>query len=156
MPKLVIVRHGQANPGADHDAERTLTPAGEKEALLAGEWLAGVISAGRLNEPQLLSSPYRRAMQTAEFINRSLDVQMQLASWLTPDTPPLTVADQIINASSDLILVSHQPLVGRIDSLMVDGQDLGQMWATAECHILEADLFAPGCMQLLSSWYPRH
>ena len=151
MPKLVIVRHGQANPGADHDAERTLTATGEQEARLAGEWLAG-----RLHAPRIYSSPYRRAFQTAGLIATELQTEVQTMPWLTPDIAPNLVADQIINANSDLILVSHQPLVGRIESLMVDAQDLGQMWATAECRILEADLFAPGCMQLLSSWYPRH
>ena len=151
MPRLIIVRHGEANPGADHDAERTLTPTGEQEAIAAGQWLAEV-----LPDANILCSPYRRAQQTAELINQSLQGPLQLASWLTPDTSPVDVADQIINATSDLILVSHQPLVGRLESLMVNARDLGQMWATAECRVLDADLFAPGCMQLIKSWYPRY
>ncbi len=151
MPRLVIVRHGEANPGADHDADRTLTPSGEHEAVAAGQWLAQ-----SLPDATILCSPYRRAQQTAELINQSLQVPLQLAPWLTPDTSPVDVADQIINATSDLILVSHQPLVGRLESLMVNARDLGQMWATAECRVLDADLFAPGCMQLIKSWYPRH
>ena len=53
MPRLVIVRHGEANPGADHDADRTLTPSGEHEAVDAGQWLAQT-----LPDAAILSSPY--------------------------------------------------------------------------------------------------
>jgi broad specificity phosphatase PhoE len=98
---LGVVRHGQstgnlaaiAAEGAgvevvdieQRDADVTLTPAGREQASAVGRWLAGLPAGQR---PQLVvSSPYRRATETAELALAALaDLE---------DTPPLRVDERI-------------------------------------------------------------
>lgn len=147
--KLIIVRHGAAMPGADHDAERRLTPEGEIQAEHAGKWVTS-----RLPEARVISSPYRRAVQTAAAIARELDAEVHEFPPLTPDSEPQGVIDGLMNEHGDLVLVSHLPMVGRLAALLVDGQVYDQPWSTAECWLLEGDLIAAGCMQVVAVWYP--
>lgn len=148
MPRLFIFRHGTAVPGMDLDSERTLTPAGENEALCAGAWLAPLLS----EDTRLIVSPYLRAQQTAQ----ALATPFELETWaeLTPSGDPGGISELLIEETRDVIVVSHLPLVGRLASLLVDGRALDQPWSPAEGWVLSGDLFAPGCMTVAQIWYP--
>lgn len=151
MPKLIIVRHGAAVFGADQDESRQLTSHGEMEATYAGEWIKRHIS---LASPKLISSPYLRAIQTAQVIANSTGVTCETKEFLTPDNSPIRVVDFLLEETSDLILVSHQPLVGRLASLLVNGLDSPDVWQTAECRMYSGDIMASGCMTHEKSWLP--
>ncbi|WP_370314309.1 phosphohistidine phosphatase SixA [Thalassolituus sp.] len=147
--KLIIIRHGAAVAGADHDSERRLTPEGKVQAAHAAAWVAG-----RLPGARILSSPYRRAVQTAMEVARAQDSRIHETTDLTPDKAPSQIVDSLLDCQHDVVLVSHLPLVGRLAALLTDGQIYDQPWSTAECWLLEGDLIAPGCMQVASVWYP--
>jgi len=112
--KLWIMRHGEANPMVDVDANRTLTSWGRAEARSSAEEVL------RKGEPPevLLVSPYRRAQQTAIEVHSVMpEARLETVECLTPETSQeLIVAylDEIPETS--IMLVSHEPLV----SLLVD------------------------------------
>jgi len=146
---LIIVRHGAAEPGRDLDSERRLTAQGELQAAEAGSWIAGRAISG-----SIIASPYRRAQQTAAEISRKTGLQVLDTVLLTPDSSPVAFLDSIIDVQQSLVVVSHLPFVGRLAALLTEGQVFDQPWSTAECWQLEGDLYAPGCMSVVKTWYP--
>jgi phosphohistidine phosphatase len=149
--RLVIVRHGAAVPGGDLDAQRVLQPQGHEQAIAVGRWL---YSHG-FTAAQVLSSPYIRAQQTAAHICDEVGLpEPLLQDVLIPDVAPHLTVELLTKLSGDVIIVSHLPLVGRVASLLVEGQVLNQPWSTGECWVLEGDVFAAGCMQVVAVWYP--
>lgn len=116
--KLWVLRHGEAVSHARSDAERALTSFGQQQAL---------ISAAHLHDQLLdaiLASPYVRAQQTAALVHGALQAAppIQTVPWLTPDSDPLAVIGHLEALRLDnVLLVSHQPLVGNLLSLLVHG-----------------------------------
>lgn len=146
-----MVRHGQAEYGADHDANRNLTPLGQQEALAAAKWL----EQASLDRPlRIIASPYLRAQQTAHILSEILGQEVETSDLLTPDQRPHSIVGSLFDNQKDLILVAHQPLVGRLASLVTQANDAPLNWATAECRMMEGELIAAGCMTELVSWYP--
>ncbi len=144
--KLWILRHGEAQNRARTDAERELTANGREEVLTSAAHLMG--------QPLrwIIASPYVRAQQTAELVRQALGFADSIVTvpWLTPDSDPRKVLDNLdLYASDDVLLVSHQPLVGSLIGLAVHG-NLQQAYAmhTASLAELEADLPLAGAMTL--------
>ena len=75
--ELYIVRHGIAidreDPKCPSEAERYLTEEGIRKTKQVAKWIAGL----RIHADLLLSSPYVRAMQTAEILANALDFPKQ-------------------------------------------------------------------------------
>jgi phosphohistidine phosphatase len=142
-----ILRHGQAAPQARTDSERELTAKGREEVLHSAAHLMG--------QPlqRIVASPYVRAQQTAELVRQTLGFSGSIVTvpWLTPDSNPRRVLDELeaYNAE-DVLLVSHQPLVGALIGLAVHGSvQQAETMHTASLAHLEADLPLAGAMQLM-------
>jgi phosphohistidine phosphatase len=144
--RIWILRHGQAEPRAASDSQRRLTETGRQEALSMGRHLQ--------NEPidVILASPYIRAQQTAELVREQLGLRRAIVTvdWATPDDDPLAVLDHLAERSEQrVLLVSHQPLVGQLISLAVDGHRQGHYpMPTAGLACLEAAMPAAGVAEL--------
>ncbi|MCS2609981.1 phosphohistidine phosphatase SixA [Halomonas dongshanensis] len=155
MAKLLIMRHGEANPGYP-DAARTLSAAGEGEVHKMAQWLRGHIE----HPVRLWASPYRRAQQTAGFLAEALGVSVETLSHITPDDAPEGVIDWLLEepsmqAEGYVILVSHMPLVGELTARLVEdasGRTLG--FPTVAIAELDAEVWAAGCAQLKSFTEP--
>lgn len=150
--KLWILRHGEAQNRARTDAERELTANGREEVLTSAAHLMG--------QPLrwIIASPYVRAQQTAELVRQALGFADSIVTvpWLTPDSDPRKVLDNLdLYASDDVLLVSHQPLVGSLIGLAVHG-NLQQAYAmhAASLAELEADLPLAGAMTLEGVRHP--
>lgn len=146
---LLIMRHGQAGPGSP-DPDRRLTAQGRREAARMGAWLAARRDLD-LTRLRLLSSPYRRASQTADSVAEALGGRVETLSLITPDDPPGAVVDWLLDQADDrpLMLVSHMPLVGALTGLLVEGRaDRGIGFATAAIAELAAEVRAAGCARL--------
>lgn len=145
--KIWILRHGQAEPHAAKDAQRNLTELGRQEALVVGQRLQ--------NEPLdvILASPYVRAQQTAELVREQVNLRRGVVTvdWATPDDDPLAVLDHLAERSeANILLVSHQPLVGQLLSLAIDGHRQAHYpMPTAGLACLEMALPAAGTAELL-------
>lgn len=145
--KVWILRHGEAKPQARMDAERELTAKGREEVLRSAAHLMG--------QPlqRIFASPYVRAQQTAELVRQALGFTDAIVTvpWLTPDGNPHMVLEQLDAYSAEnVLLVSHQPLVGTLIGLAVHGSlQQAQPMHTASLAYLEADLPLAGAMQLV-------
>ena len=119
--KLWIMRHGEANPVIDSDANRTLTSRGHSEARSSAEEVL------RKGEPPevLLVSPYRRAHQTAVEVHSLMpEARLETVECLTPETAPGIIVNYLIEIpETRIMLVSHQPLVSSLVELL-SGQQI--------------------------------
>jgi phosphohistidine phosphatase len=149
--KLYVLRHGEAEPRAASDAERRLTGRGAADvravAAAAAARLAGVQT--------LLSSPYQRARQTAAELMRTLGFagELVIEPGLAPGGEVHAVGALVERCGADeLLLVSHQPLVGELLRWLRDDDALEPM-GTAHLVALELTAFACGGAELL--WRER-
>jgi len=120
---LLIVRHGIAEDAARgmRDADRRLTPDGIRklQAVAAGLQSLGVA-------PQaILSSPLRRAEETAVLLQRTLLPKKSVATFapLAPGHDPAEVARALGShrTAHQLMLVGHQPDLGHFVSDLLSG-----------------------------------
>lgn len=145
---LWILRHGEAQNRARSDAERALTDRGRQEVLSAAARLLG--------RPLqwIIASPYVRAQQTAELVRQALGFSDSIVTvpWLTPDSDPRKVLDNLdLYAGDQVLLVSHQPLVGTLIGLAVHGNlQQAEPMHTASLAQLEGEFPVAGAMELLS------
>ncbi|MDH1443810.1 phosphohistidine phosphatase SixA [Pseudomonas sp. GD03721] len=151
--RLWLLRHGQAEPQAASDAARELTAHGRQEVQQAAAQLLGRPLTA------IMASPYVRAQQTAELVRLELGFSgsVQTVSWLTPDSDPrdaLKYLDEREHA--EVLLVSHQPLIGALGGLLVHGHRQEPLpMRTASLAELEGDISAAGLMELLALIHPR-
>lgn len=144
--RIWILRHGQAEPMAPTDAQRPLTETGRDEAITMARQLAG--------EPldAILASPFVRAQQTAALVQQTIGYTRSIATaaWLTPDDDPRQAVEYLGERSeTNLLLVSHQPLVSQLVSLLVEGHRRGHYpMPTAGLACVDMDVAACGLASL--------
>ncbi len=107
---LILWRHAEAEElAADGtDLSRALTPRGEKEAARMGAWLDGKLP----DTARILCSPALRCEQTAQALGRKFRIRSELAPDATAQA--LLEAAQWPNARQAVVLVGHQPTLGRV------------------------------------------
>ena len=148
--KIWILRHGEAESHARRDAERELTAHGREQVLHSAALLIG--------QPldSILVSPYVRAQQTAELVRKALGFTSGLITvpWLTPESEPKFAVSKLPD-SGNVLLVSHQPFVGELISLLVHGHvRQPQPMQTASLVELEGEWPLAGSMTLLGVHHP--
>ena len=152
--RLWLLRHGEAQAQARSDAERALTPRGREEVALAALQLQGRPLGA------ILASPYVRAQQTAAIVREALGCSsgIHTVPWLTPDSDPRVVLARLDDFPADeLLLVSHQPLVGSLVGLLIHGHRQQPLaMHTASLAELDGDVLAAGVMELLALVHPHH
>jgi phosphohistidine phosphatase len=146
--KLWVLRHGEAQAQARSDAERELTAHGREEVLQSASHLLGKPLT------RIIASPYVRARQTAELVRQALGFSdaVVIVPWLTPDSNPQKVLSQLdAYGADDVLLVSHQPLVGALIGLAAHGSyQHPQPMSTASLAELSGEFALAGGMELLS------
>ena len=150
--KLWVLRHGEAEPHGSrpHDSERELTANGREEVLRAAANLVGQPLTA------IYASPYMRAQQTAQLVREALgfEPEIRIVEWLTPDTDPDKVAEQLVSVS-EALLVSHNPLVGNLLSYLQHGAGYPpERVSTAGLAELKGDELLVGSMTLDSIKHP--
>lgn len=143
--KVWILRHGEAEGHAPTDAERNLTEHGRAEVLRSAAHLIGQPLGA------IIASPYVRAQQTAQLVRDVLGFQPEIRTvpWLTPDGDVQRVLEKL-DSDDDVLLVSHQPLVGSLISFLQHGhQRQSQPMYTASLAELEGDFPLAGLMSLV-------
>jgi phosphohistidine phosphatase len=146
--KVWILRHGEAQSRASSDAARELTAHGREEVRRSAAHLAG--------QPlqRIIASPYIRARQTAELVQQVLGFPQAIvnAPWLTPDSDPRQVLAELdAQGVEQVLLVSHQPLVGALVGLLAHGSyQQAEPMSTASLAELEGDFVLAGGMKLVS------
>lgn len=143
---LFLIRHGESETKAASDFERGLTPKGA--AVLQETVLEVAQTAGAPD--LLLSSPLKRAVQTAEIFQRAWHSELQTVDWLKPNSPVGDMLKEMENLKSlSLALVGHLPSIGQILSALVWGlppKDLALNPGAVVC--LDAESFQPGASKI--------
>ncbi len=116
---LILWRHAEAKDGDGPvaDTDRELTARGIKHAQEIAEWLRGQ----KLSRVTVLSSPARRSIQTAEMLGLPVKIKTQLG--VGASTADLLGAADWPDQSGAIILVSHQPALGRVAALLLAGSE---------------------------------
>lgn len=113
---LLLWRHAEAEEGED-DLKRRLTERGEKQARLMAAW----IRAHQPKDLRILVSPAVRTQQTAAALDLPFETQRKLG-------PEACVSELIAatgwpNARGAVLVVGHQPALGRLSALLLAGQE---------------------------------
>jgi phosphohistidine phosphatase len=116
---LLLWRHAEAADGRP-DLARPLTERGHEQARAMAEWLHKRLPAGM----RVLSSPARRARETAEALGLPVEVLDELA----PDAAPaaLIAAAGWPDSGRAVLIVGHQPTLGETAAALLgsDGREL--------------------------------
>lgn len=113
---LILWRHADAAPGS-RDLERQLTARGRKQAERVSAWLAARLPGRYI----VLASPARRARETADALGTRYRIVERLA--------PGAATGDILEASGwpshkgAVVVVGHQPDLGRVAALLVSGTE---------------------------------
>jgi len=121
---VTVVRHGTAEDRAATDAARALTPVGRAEADRAGARVAS------LDPPAdaIVSSPYLRALQTAEAVAGHLGLAGTVAvdEALIPGAAASGVRELLVRYADHrhVVLVAHEPILSSVCALLT-GRPVG-------------------------------
>ena len=130
---LILWRHAEAidlgspvTPGCKRDLERKLTERGQQQAAST----ASCLQKNMKRDFRVICSPADRAIQTAEAFCAKPEIIQDLC--------PLADASHVLGAinwpqGKDVIVVGHQPWIGRVASLLLSGQE--QDWSVKKSAI---------------------
>ena len=110
------MRHAIADPAkpGEPDADRALTPDGKKKL----REVLKVAKAAGLTPSLILTSPYRRAVETAEIVALQLGFKEELlrTNALLPGSSAEEIWEEIRihKDAAELLLVGHEPLLGQL------------------------------------------
>lgn len=115
--ELVIFRHGPAEPrgGDKPDADRALTADGRRKTLLAAQGLARVVDRPGV----ILSSPNKRAHQTACLLSEVFDLPVEVEASLAHDEVRPIEAMLRRRDEAALAIVGHEPTLSRLVGKML-------------------------------------
>ncbi|HTC36926.1 MAG TPA: phosphohistidine phosphatase SixA [Bryobacteraceae bacterium] len=124
--EIYILRHGIAEDAqaGQPDSERALTPDGRKKLRTVLRVAANAGVAPSL----ILTSPYKRALQTAQIAAEILDYKGELlrTKSLEPISAPKTVWDEIRVHKDEarILLAGHEPLFSRLTAYLLGSPNL--------------------------------
>jgi phosphohistidine phosphatase len=123
--EIWLLRHAAAEDASEsgRDADRALTAEGEKRARAVARGLAALEPSIEL----VLTSPYRRARQTAEPAARSLDLERRLreSRSLEPGRDPQEILDELrAEKAAGVLLVGHEPHLGALLGRVLAGRPM--------------------------------
>lgn len=114
--ELILWRHAEAEEGP-HDLERALTGRGRKQAARMADWLTPRLPP----DIRILASPAIRTRQTAQALGRDYAVEPALAPGAT--AAAVLAAAGWPEAAHPVLVVGHQPTLGRIAARLLAGTE---------------------------------
>lgn len=162
---ISILRHGEAEPMCREDAQRALTDKGLLYSRAAGSSIQQHYQAIGGVEA-VFYSPFKRTTQTAQAVREVLpsyvgsDLSASLvcepATALLGDNTPQRVCEWLDTiAFTNILLVSHQPLVSNCLDWMIKGNDSqrfgesgGYPFYPSTLAVLKTEVVAAGCFEL--------
>jgi phosphohistidine phosphatase len=113
---LLLWRHAEAEEGED-DLRRRLTERGEKQAARMAKW----INARQPKDLRIIVSPAVRTQQTAQALKLPFETNRKIG-------PEACVSELIAasgwpQANGSVLIIGHQPSLGRLASLLLSGHE---------------------------------
>lgn len=124
--KIYLVRHAAAVPRSTEnyeDSSRELTKKGKQSAKMLAKFIASY--EGKID--LMITSDLVRARQTADAIEKKASIQRRMESAnLSPEAEPSVFLNLVkwekLKVKS-IVIVGHEPFLGRLASLLVSGRD---------------------------------
>lgn len=113
---LLLWRHAEAEDGED-DLKRRLTVRGEQQAQRMAQW----ILVHQPKDMRIIVSPAIRTQQTASALKLPFETHRKLGP--TACVSELIAASGWPAASGAVLIVGHQPALGRLAALLLGGQE---------------------------------
>jgi phosphohistidine phosphatase len=119
---IYLIRHGLAGQFGDYenDAERPLTPAGQRKTAQVLQRLRQL----DVDFEQIVTSPFARAAQTAEILHHHFgDAKLETWEELVPDAPFEPLYDRLkqLDRRKPLAIVGHEPGLSEAAAMLVFG-----------------------------------
>lgn len=113
---LLLWRHAEAEDGED-DMKRRLTERGHKQAKAMAAW----IRAHQPKDLRIIASPAVRTQQTVEALQLPFETNRKIG----PDAcvSELIAASGWPQGAGSVLIVGHQPSLGRLASLLLAGNE---------------------------------
>jgi phosphohistidine phosphatase len=125
--EVYLLRHGIADDDSPtgRDSDRQLTAEGRRKL----KDVLKTIAAAGVSPSVIVSSPYLRALQTAEIAREILGCpeEVHRSDALVPESDPQQVWQEIRNSykgSDSILLASHEPLMSRCAGFLLGYPDL--------------------------------
>ena len=144
---LYLLRHAEAADRAPSDAARELTALGIEQAQTVGTFC----KRRGLKPNLILTSPFKRAVQTAQVVAAPLGLTAQNATFLASGMDPENALMELgaYKQFASLLMVGHQPDLGRLAATLLGlPNDAALPVGKASLACLEVDRLAPGGAQL--------
>jgi phosphohistidine phosphatase len=129
---LWLLRHGKAEDRdrwSDDDALRPLTKAGISHARrVLGLLDAWVVAS------EIWTSPFLRARQTAEIAAAEWKLPLREQAWLAAEVVDAATVAAHLDPERDLILVGHEPDLGRLAGWLTGGNPI-PLKKAGLCHL---------------------
>jgi len=151
---IYLLRHGIADDGhaGQPDSDRALTAEGKKK-------LRGVLraaAAAGVRPSLILTSPYKRALQTAELASEILEYRGDLVRTraLEPGSRPEAVWDEVRvhKDEQNVLLAGHEPLFSSLTAYLLGSTELRVDFKKGGLLCLEVDRFT-GPPKGVLKWY---
>lgn len=128
---VVFIRHGKAEPKTEEkpDKERELTEEGRKDL----ETLARILP---ITPKKIYTSPYKRAIQTAEIIADAWKIPIEVREELSPENMSIESIRKL-ELSGGEILVGHAPSIEDVVSKLMGGGKVDMSSGSAACLEIE-------------------
>ncbi len=116
---LILWRHAEAEEGGANlpDAKRRLTARGDQQAHEMAKWLKPRLP----KKTRILVSPATRTQQTAHVLALPFEVEPKIGTGA--DTADLIAAANWPEHSGAVLVVGHQPTLGRLAALLLAGSE---------------------------------
>lgn len=113
--ELILWRHAEAEDGTP-DSGRKLTAKGRRQAAALAKWLRKRLPP----EAQVLASPAMRCQQTARALGSEFETAAEIA--VGASAAQLLKAVGWPAADGTVVVVGHQPTLGRVAALLLAGE----------------------------------
>jgi phosphohistidine phosphatase len=129
---LYLLRHADADTPAEIDEQRFLSEKG----MMQSNRVARFCDAHNIHPQHILSSPLRRAHQTAAAVAALLKSELVTVRWLACGATPEAILERLdeYKTSASVMLVGHEPDIGILVARLIGSRPLDSI------HIRKASL----------------
>lgn len=156
---IYLMRHGEAELTHQNDRGRRLTEHGVHQAEKSGLWLNKTVSPSKSGFDCAIVSPYRRAEQTFEQVNKHAHVKTVLSSSDFVPSGNVNIAqdfvDYLCKENPDytaMLIVSHMPFISYFLD-QITGLPMSKIFATASVVQVDYDV-EQGKGKLVTEYMP--
>ncbi len=146
MRRVFVIRHAEAEEPVDaarerrNDGQRRLTESGKRDMCKAAAGLARLVE----DIPLILTSPLKRALETAEILQAAFPrAKLRQQSLLSPGFDPDALLRSIAGQPGPIALVGHEPDLSQWIGYMTSGSSRSVVRMKKGC-VCRVDMPDPG------------